>query len=112
MISPLPVITPINVVAPIVVAGLFIALVSLFKEPTRQKFSALMIAGAGFVYFGGSFRIWEIAYGALFLLSFAFGLSLCRSRLGSACDLGYSPPSLWAADPSIYSALFLWLRDL
>ena len=57
----------VQVVAPVLVAGVFIALTSLLKEPTRQQFSALMIAGAGFVYFGGGFRFWEVAYGVLFL---------------------------------------------
>jgi hypothetical protein len=56
-----------NIIAPVIVSGIFIALTSLFKEPTRQQFSALMIAGAGFVYFGGGFRFWEVGYGALFL---------------------------------------------
>ncbi len=64
---PMPPISPLNIVAPIVAAGVFIGLTSLFKEPTRQKFSALFIAGAGFVYFGSSFRGWEVACGALFL---------------------------------------------
>ena len=64
---PMPPICPLDIVLPIVVAGVFIGLTSLFKEPTRQKFSALFIAGAGFVYFGSSFRGWEVAYGALFL---------------------------------------------
>ena len=59
--------TPSNVIAPMVVSGLFIALTSLLREPTRKQFSALMIAGAGFVYFGGGFRFWEVAYGAFFL---------------------------------------------
>jgi len=56
-----------NVIAPVIVSGIFITLTSLFKEPTRQQFSALMIAGAGFVYFGGGFRFWEVGYGVFFL---------------------------------------------
>lgn len=62
-----PPIGPLNIIAPVIVAGVFIGFTSLFQEPARQKFSALMIAGAGFVYFGSSFRGWEVAYGALFL---------------------------------------------
>ena len=58
---------PLQIIEQVVVAVVFITLTSLFKEPTRQKFSALFIAGAGFVYFGSSFRGWEIAFGALFL---------------------------------------------
>ena len=62
-----PAIGPLNIIAPIIVSGVFIALTSLLREPTRHQFSALMIAGAGFVYFGGGFQYWEVAYGALFL---------------------------------------------
>ena len=61
------IISPADIVAPVVVSGVFIALTSLLKEPTRHQFSALTIAGAGFVYFGGGFGFWEVAYGALFL---------------------------------------------
>ena len=50
---PTPPIGPLDIIAPIIVSGVFIALTSLLKEPTRHQFSALMIAGAGFVYFGG-----------------------------------------------------------
>ena len=64
---PMPVISPLSTVPPIVASGVFVGLMSLFKEPVRQKLSALIIAGAGFVYFGSSFHGWEVVFGALFL---------------------------------------------
>jgi hypothetical protein len=37
-------------VVPVLVAAVFIALTSLIKEPARQRFMAVMIAGAGAAY--------------------------------------------------------------
>ncbi len=65
MIVPRPDLTPANVIAPIVVSGLFIAVMSRLREPGRQKVSALLIAGAGAVYFGAGFGWWELAFCAL-----------------------------------------------
>ena len=36
-----------TVVGPIIVALVYISLCSLFKEPNRQNFNAIMMAGAG-----------------------------------------------------------------
>jgi hypothetical protein len=55
----------LNVILPIVVAGLFIAALSLMREPNRRHLSALFIAGAGATYFGGSFGFWEVGFCAL-----------------------------------------------
>ena len=65
MIVPRPPLTPVNVVAPVVVSAVFIAAMSLLREPNRQKLSALLIAGAGAVYFGAGFGWWEVAFWAL-----------------------------------------------
>ena len=43
----------VNVVAPVVVATLFIVATSAFKEPQRRNFNAIMIAGAGAAYLNG-----------------------------------------------------------
>ena len=56
-----------NVIIPIVVAGVFIAAMSLLKEPDRRHLSALFIAGAGATYFGGGFGFWEVGFCALFM---------------------------------------------
>jgi hypothetical protein len=43
-----------------VVACVFILLCSLIREPDRQRFSALMISGAGAAYLGGGLGAWEV----------------------------------------------------
>lgn len=56
----------INLISPVIIAVGCIALCSLLPEPTRQKFNALMIAGAGAVYTsGGGMGAWELAFAAL-----------------------------------------------
>ncbi len=57
-----PEITIIELIAPLVVALIFITLCSLFREPNRQNFSALLIAGAGAAYLNGGLLGWEFAF--------------------------------------------------
>ena len=53
------------VVAPILVAILFIELSSLIREPARRNFMAIMLAGAGAAYLsGGGLGAWEFAFTA------------------------------------------------
>ncbi len=52
-------------ISPLVVAGVFILLCGLLKEPARRRFSAIMIAGAGAAYLGGGFGVWEFGFCAL-----------------------------------------------
>ena len=47
----------VDVVAPVVVATLFIGATSTFKEPQRRHFNAIMIAGAGAAYLNGGLGI-------------------------------------------------------
>lgn len=57
--------TPItvpNLAIPVVVALVAIALASLIREPARQKFSAIMMAGAGATYFNGGFGPAEMVF--------------------------------------------------
>ncbi|WP_156516819.1 DUF6010 family protein [Paraburkholderia caribensis] len=42
-----PNVSVLSVTMPIVTALIFITLCSLLREPTRQKFSAVFVAGAG-----------------------------------------------------------------
>ena len=51
-----------SVAGPIVVALVYISLCSLFREPNRQNFNAIMIAGAGAAYLNGGFGLWEFAF--------------------------------------------------
>ncbi len=48
-------------VVPSVIGLLYICLCSLLKEPARQKFKAVMLAGAGAAYLSGGFGVWEVA---------------------------------------------------
>jgi Family of unknown function (DUF6010) len=57
-----PEIMIIELIAPLVVALIFITLCSLFREPNRQNFSALLIAGAGAAYLNGGLLGWEFAF--------------------------------------------------
>ena len=49
-------------ISPLVVAGGFIALCSLIREPARQKFNAIFLAGAGAAYLSGGFGLWEFGF--------------------------------------------------
>jgi hypothetical protein len=52
----------LNVVEPVLVANLYIAACSFFREPNRMNFSAIMIAGASSAYLSGGFGKWEFAF--------------------------------------------------
>lgn len=54
-----------ELVSPLFVAVLVIAGCSLFREPARQQFSALLIAGAGAAYLNGGLGGWEFGFCAL-----------------------------------------------
>ena len=70
-----PSFTLLNATIAVVVALVYIMLLSIVKEPNRQNFNALMIAGAGAAYFRGGFGIAELAFaGAMTLIAFK-GLS-------------------------------------
>jgi len=51
-----------TVLGPIIVAVVYISLCSLFEEPNRQNFNAIIIAGAGAAYLNGGFGVWEFAF--------------------------------------------------
>jgi hypothetical protein len=57
-----PEITNLQIIAPLIVAIVFITLCSLFKEANRRNFSALTIAGAGSAYLNGGLLGWEFAF--------------------------------------------------
>lgn len=48
-------------------ACVFIIIMSLIKEPHKQKINALLIAGAGAVYWSGGLGVWEFAFGTIML---------------------------------------------
>jgi hypothetical protein len=47
------------------VAIVFILVGSLLREPTRQRFMAILVAGAGAAYLSGGLGPWEFVYIAL-----------------------------------------------
>lgn len=48
-------------VGPPIGAVVFVGIMSLLREPTRQVLNALLVAGAGAVYIsGGGFGVWEL----------------------------------------------------
>jgi hypothetical protein len=48
--------------SPIGVALVMIGLCSILREPQRQKFSAIFLAGAGAAYLSGGFGLWEFGF--------------------------------------------------
>ena len=41
---------------------ILILLMSLLPEPTRQRYNAIFVAGAGAAYLNGGFGLWEFPY--------------------------------------------------
>ena len=60
-----PPIHVMDLIGPILIAILYICACSLFREPNRRSFNAIMIAGAGAAYLNGGFGAWEFAFTAL-----------------------------------------------
>lgn len=54
-----------QVISPLIVAAAFVAACSLFREPARRNFSAIVLAGAGAAYLNGGLGAWEFAFCAL-----------------------------------------------
>lgn len=57
--------SPLELIAPVLVGLAFIGLASRLREPARQKFSAVFVAGAGAAYLSGGFGPWEFLFCAL-----------------------------------------------
>ena len=95
-------VTAIGVISPLVVAVVLISLISIPREPARQKFSAVFVAGAGAAYFGGGFGIWEIVFCAVITVLAYRGLADYRAigvawLLHSGWDLAHD----WYGNPII-----------
>lgn len=70
----IPDFTLINALAAVAIAILFVTIMSLVKEPGRQKLNAIVVAGAGGVYWNGGFGVWEFAFGSVMLIVAYHGL--------------------------------------
>jgi Family of unknown function (DUF6010) len=53
---------PVDYLGPAAGSLLFIALMSLVREPDRRLLNAIVLAGAGGVYLSGGFGLWELLY--------------------------------------------------
>jgi hypothetical protein len=72
MSSAAPSVTILDYIVPTIAAAIFVALMSLVKEPTRRHFNAVLVGGATGVYVsGGGFGIWELVF-PLITLPFAY----------------------------------------
>lgn len=60
-----PEITLPALISPLIIAAALVGLCSLLREPARQRFSAIFLAGAGAAYLSGGFGLWEFAFCAL-----------------------------------------------
>jgi hypothetical protein len=60
-----PELSTLDLILPILIAGVFILLVSLIREPARQRFMTVFVAGAGAAYLNGGLGLWEFAFTAL-----------------------------------------------
>lgn len=63
----IPEFTFLNAAAAVAIAVVFISIMSLVKEPNRQKINAIIIAGAGSVYWSGGLGVWEFVFGSLMI---------------------------------------------
>jgi Family of unknown function (DUF6010) len=70
-----PEFTIVHAIGAVVLAPIFITLMSLFKEPTRQNLNAIIIATAGSVYSNHGLGIWEQAFSVLMIFMAFKGLT-------------------------------------
>lgn len=70
-----PEVYPINILAAVGIALIYIVIFSVVKEPHRQKINAVIIAGAGAVYWNGGLGIIEYVFGTLMIALACGGLS-------------------------------------
>jgi Family of unknown function (DUF6010) len=70
-----PEFTIINALAAVVIAFVYIGISSLANEPNRQRISAIIIAGAGAVYWSGGLGIAEYVFATAMLFMAFKGLT-------------------------------------
>jgi Family of unknown function (DUF6010) len=70
-----PEFTVVHAGGAVLLVPIFITLMSLVKEPTRQKLNAVIIAAAGNVYSNHGLDTWEQAFSVLFIFMAYKGLT-------------------------------------
>lgn len=73
-----PEFTWLNALAAVVIASLYIVISSLAKEPERQKWSAIIVGGAGATYLSGGLGVWEFVFCAVMVVLAYQGLKHYR----------------------------------
>jgi Family of unknown function (DUF6010) len=71
----IPEFTIVNAIAAVGIAIVYISVFSLVKEPNRQKINAVIIAGAGAVYWSGGLGVLEYVFASAMLFMAFKGLS-------------------------------------
>src|SRR5215470_10420656 len=56
---------PLDWSLPVAIAAIFVLLMALLPEPTRRRFNAVFVAGAGGAYLSGGFGPLELPFPAL-----------------------------------------------
>ncbi len=102
MIVPRPPIGVAAVISPLVVSAVYIGIMSLLSGRARLRLSALIIAGAGGVYFGAGFGIWEV----LFCFPMFF-LAYRGSDDGRYVGVGWILHTVWDGLHHLYGAPIL-----
>jgi hypothetical protein len=62
----------VDYLGPVLAAGVFIAVMSLLKEPTRRNYNAVFAAGASGVYMSGGFGVWEVPFALVMVGTIAY----------------------------------------
>lgn len=68
----------VDVLAAGIVAAIFVGLVSLLREPARQRFMAIFVAGAGAAYLNGGLGAWEFVFTSIATVCAYQGLASYR----------------------------------
>ena len=95
------------VIGPVLNAIAFVLAMSLVREPARQRFNAILVAGAGAAYLNGGLGLGVSVHrrGDGGRLPRAFVLSLDRRRVAAAHRLGHRSPSLRQSDLALDASL-------
>jgi hypothetical protein len=68
----------IDALGPALQAVVFILVMSLVREPARQRFNAILVAGAGAAYLNGGLGLWEFPFIAVATAAAYLGLRSYR----------------------------------
>lgn len=94
--------TIMTAVGAVMVAVVYIISFSLVKEPYRKTINALIIAGAGGVYWSGGLGAWEFPFGPLmFFLAYKGLTDYKYIAIGWLCHTGWDVVHHFYANPIV-----------